>query len=126
MPITYLTKSFYELTNHRLNNASQLWLFNPLEDDDGYRFMNIFRSYELNEEIMNDTMYYFTHKAENDEWWDNISSSYYGTPNLWWVVCLMNDVINPFEELEAGQEIKIMKEEHLYQLLKEIKDISEL
>jgi len=126
MSITYLTSSFYELTGHRLNNASQLWLFNPLRDSDGNEFMNVFRSYTLNDEIMSDTMYYFTHKAENDEWWDNISSLYYGTPTLWWVICLMNDIINPFEELEGGQEVKIMKETHLYQLLKEIKDISEL
>ena len=126
MPVTYLTDSFHTLTGHRLSNVSQLWLFNALEDSDKVRFLNLFRSYTLNDEIMSDTMYYFTHKAENDDWWDNISSQYYGTPHLWWVICLMNDITNPFEELKPGQEIKVMKDTHLYQLLKEIKDISEL
>lgn len=126
MSVSRITKSFYKLTNHRLNNASQLWLFNVLEDEEDNRFMNIFRTYTLNEDITGDTVYYFTHKAENDEWWDSIATKYYNNPNLWWVICLMNDVTNPFEELEAGQEVKIMKEGHLYQLLKEIRSISEL
>lgn len=126
MSIKYLTKSFYKLTGHRLINSSQLWLFNALEDDNSNRFMNIFRSFTLNSDIMSDTSYYFTHKAENDEWWDAIADKYYDNPNLWWVICMVNDITNPFEELEEGQEVKVMKENHLYQLFKEIKLISEL
>jgi hypothetical protein len=125
MAVKQLSKSFYELTNHRLNNASQLLLFNMLEDEDSNRFVNIFRTYTLNDDILNDTMYYFTHKA-SDEWWDTIATKYYENPNLWWLICLMNSITNPFEDLEPGQEVKIMKENHIYQLIKEMKNISEL
>ena len=38
----------------------------------------------------------------------------------------MNNVENPFEEIEAGQETKVLRENYLYQLIKEMEIISEL
>lgn len=126
MAVTKETKSFYELTGRRLNNTSLLKLFNVLRDHDEEPFINIFRSYGLNEDTTTDVVYYDTYEVGTNEWWDNISYQLYGTPNLWWVVALMNDVINPFEELEEGTNIKYLREEYLYGLFTDIEKLSDL
>jgi hypothetical protein len=38
---------------------------------------------------------------------DLISNSIYKTPELWWLICAANNVIDPFEELTSGKKIKI-------------------
>jgi len=119
-------KDFTKLTGHRLSNVSLLNLFNILEDtQEREKFLNIFRSYSLNEKIKSNTSFYETYEVDNDDWWDNISYKYYETPALWWVIPLMNDINNPFEEKnEPGDNLKILRGVYLYQLLKEIKIVS--
>lgn len=126
MTVTRINKTFYEETGTRLSNVSYLKLFNLLKDTDGTKYMNIWRSYELNAEVTDESVYYISYEVSDDDWWDNISYYYYETPFLWWIIALMNDVQNPFEELEAGTNIKILREEYLYQLIKEIENIQEL
>lgn len=126
MTILKEEKSFYEMTGRRLNNTSLLKLFNILRDHDTEPFLNIFRSYNLNSEITTDVVYYNTLEVGNDDRWDTISYKLYGTPYLWWIVALINDVSNPFEELEEGTNIKYLREDYLYNLLKDIENLSEL
>ncbi len=126
MTVTRINKTFYEETGTRLSNVSYLKLFNLLKDTDGTKYMNIWRSYELNSAVTDESVYYISYEVSDDDWWDNISYYYYETPFLWWIIALMNDVQNPFEELEAGTNIKILREEYLYQLIKEIENIQEL
>lgn len=38
---------------------------------------------------------------------DLISHSIYGTTSNWWIICVVNDIIDPFEELIPGKKIKI-------------------
>lgn len=126
MAITNITDDFYTVTGIRLSNSSFLRLFNILEDENNDKFMNIFRSYALNETISDNTVYFFTYDVEADDWWDNISNKYYNTPYLWWVICLMNNIANPYEDLVEGTQLKILKNEYIYYLIKEIRSISEL
>ncbi len=121
-----LSEDFTEITGEDLSNVSQLKLFNILQDEDGVQLQNVWRSYSLNDEVTGQTVFYDTYEMEDEEWWDNISYSFYNTPALWWVLCIMNNVQNPFEEIEPGQETKILRGAYLYQLIKEMEIISEL
>lgn len=121
-----LTESFYDLTKFRLSNSSILNLFNIMQDSDDNKFVNFFRSYVFNDDVTTNIVFFDTYQVDNDDWWDTISYKYYGTPYLWWVVALTNNIMNPFEELNTGDDIKILKEQYIYQLLKEMKSISEL
>lgn len=38
---------------------------------------------------------------------DLISSTIYGTVNLWWIIAIVNDISNPFEEAESGKMLRI-------------------
>lgn len=126
MPTKKLEETFYEITKERLSNTSQLKLFNLMEEQDGTRFMNIFRSYVINEDAFQDTIFFDTYEVDASDWWDTISYKQYGTPHLWWVICLMNDVKNPFEELDEGTNIKILKRSYMYTVFKEMESIGDL
>lgn len=119
-------KTFYDETGEKLKNTSQLKLFNILKDTNNDKFMNIFRSFSLNDSILADAVTFDTYEVSNDEWWENISYEYYGTPDLWWVIALMNNVVNPFEELEEGDNIKLLREQYLYVLFSDIEGIADL
>ena len=90
------------------------------------KFLNIFRSYRLNEDVISDVVFYDTYEVSNDEYWDDIAFSIYGIPQLWWVVALINNVVNPFEELEEGDTLKVLKETYMYTLINDLENLSEL
>jgi len=118
-------QSYNDITGKRLINISQLRLFNILRDDDSEYFMNIFRSFNINEEVVNNTLYYNSYEVGDNEWWDNISYSVYETPNLWWIIAMVNNVVNPFEELTEGDIIKYLRKEYLYTLMRDVEGISQ-
>lgn len=117
-----IESTFYEITGRRLDNTSQLKLFNLLQDINGDILFNVFNAYQLSSEVI-DSSFFEVYEIENDDWWDNISFRFYGTSYLWWVIALTNNIHNPFEEIEAGKLIYILRPQYLFQLLKEIKNI---
>lgn len=38
---------------------------------------------------------------------DKISFKNYGTPDFWWVICVVNDINNPLTEIVPGQVLAI-------------------
>ena len=126
MTVSKVDDSFYDITNRKMNNLSQLKLFNIFNDYDDTKFMNIFKSYSVDDNVKTNIVYYDTYEVGHDEWWENISNKIYGTPYLWWVIALINNVSNPFEELEVGDSIKILKSDLLYILMKDIERIADL
>ena len=45
---------------------------------------------------------------------DLISYRNYGTVGYWWVICLVNSIQNPFEDIEIGDIIKIPNRLDIY------------
>ncbi len=119
-------KNFRELTNQKLPTPSRLNLYDIQQDVNMTYFVNIFKSYNTSNLVTGNNDFFTIHLAEEDDWWDNISYKYYDTPTLWYIICAMNDIINPFEEIEPGQSIKILKQMYLYNIFKDIQTISEL
>lgn len=124
MATELLNRTFYEVTGRRLPNSSYLNLFDVLRDTEtNEKFLNIFKSYIVSDTSLDEIVIYDSYEAENNDWWDTIATKFYGNPFLWWVIAMTNDVINPFEYLEPGQEVKVLKQEYLHQILKEIRRI---
>lgn len=124
MTIKKEEKSFLELTGQRLQTTSRLRMFPILKEWNDERFINIFRSYVIDQKIKDKDDYWYTYTVDTDDWWDNISSKYYDTPSLWWVICSLNDIVNPMEEIEEGQVIKVLKEENLYIVFNDLNKLS--
>lgn len=117
-------KTFEDITNKKVKNTSYIKLFNILKDDTDY-YLNIFRFYEINETLLNDLLHFYTTEINDDDFFDLISYNTYDNSNLWWLICLTNNVINPFEEVEVGKNIKILKDFLVPYTLKEISLIAE-
>jgi hypothetical protein len=123
---TYTSKTFFELTGVEKNTYSFLRLFNTLLDEDREtKFLNIFRSYIANEDIFSDISFFQTYEVSNGEYWDNVSYNLYNTPFLWWVIALLNNIANPFEELEDGDILNVLREDYVYQLTADLEKIAE-
>ena len=126
MTIQKEDKSFKELTGERLLTSSRLNLYNILTDKpSNVYFNNIFKSIEMSDVSKNNN-YFDLYVTEMDDWWDLISNKYYGTSSLWYLICVMNNIINPYEEINDGQQVKVLKKEYLYAVFKDIKIISRL
>lgn len=122
---TFTDKSFFELTGSEKSTFSFLRLFNTLLDNDrSTTFLNIFRSYVTNETILSDVSFFETYEVGNGEYWDNVSYNLYDTPYLWWVIALLNDVVNPMEELAAGDRLKVLREDYIFQLTSDLEKIA--
>jgi hypothetical protein len=115
---------YNEYTKQNLSNSTQLKLFTILDDvTNNTYYLNIFRSYIINMSSLNDTSFYELYEVDNNDWFDNISYKFYNTPQLWWVICMVNNIINPFEELQPGQILRILKNSYIYNILKEVRNI---
>jgi len=126
MPTRRVEEDYLELTGYRLSSVSLLKMFPIMEEDDGTKFMNIFRSYTVFTDTLVDTAYFQTYEMENEDWWETVAWKLYQTVALWWVVCMSNNVINPFEESEPGKNILVLNPVYVGQLIKEIRNISEM
>jgi len=127
MSIEKSDKSFYDLTNHYLSNSSEINLYPIMFDNSNNEyFLNIFRAYIINDDVQNNVLFYSTHESNDSDWFDTISNSYYETSYLWWLIPLMNNMVNPFEDLEPGMNLKVLRQDYVYQLLKEMGMISAL
>lgn len=119
-------KNFFDLTSIRLHRSSLLKLFNALEDLDRNKILNIFKSYEINEKVYRGASILQKYTIEERDWLDNISAQFYETPHLWWLIAMLNNITNPYEELEAGKEIYILNASYIYVVFKDMEAISEL
>lgn len=110
----------------RLPVSSMLRMYNVLRDWDGDNFVNVFKTFSVNDETLEKQDVYELHVVDEDDWWDNISYKFYGTPYFWWTIALINDTENPFESLEPGEEVRVLRIEYLYILLDDVKEIARL
>ena len=87
--------------------------------------MNIFRVARLNTDILQDVLFFDTFEVSSDEFWDSIAWKSYKIPQLWWIIGIMNNTVNPFEELSQGDLLTILREQYVYALTKDLEDIAE-
>lgn len=123
--------TYLDELNVKTNTSSFINLFPiMLDKDNNEKFINIFRSYKTNDENneLDKKMLMASEPYECDEieWFENISAKYYYTPFYWWVICMLNNIQNPFEDTEPGKLINIMPMSLLYQLSKELEKIASL
>jgi hypothetical protein len=100
-----------------------------------YRYENIFKVFQTD-----DKNFYFYNIIKNIKMPDNINDSVfdlmtlqsniplttlsyqiYGTTYLWWLICIMNNIQNPFDINNSGKVIKVLKKQYLKPVLNAIK-----
>lgn len=107
---------------------------NELPSLEPYRYENIFKLYKTD----NDMSYYYNilkkiqiPKDINSEIFDvvvmppnmpftTLSYNLYGTTYLWWLICIINEIYNPFDPSVVGKSVKIIKREFIKPILDNI------
>lgn len=112
------------------NNISDL---NPLEsnryenifnvdqtDANNYYFYNIIKTVHINAKDL-DPAFYFKHTVDRSTPFTSLSYRLYDSINLWWLICILNNINNPVEFIEPGTVLYIIKKQYLSTVLNEIK-----
>ncbi len=127
MSIRKSNKIYTEITNINLISSSRLNTYNNLKiTETNQYFLNIFKTFELPRSVKDDDTFFNKHICLDTEWWDNISYEYYNTSYYWYILCELNDVVNPFESLYEGKMIKVLKSSYFYYIFRDYKGIRDL
>jgi polysaccharide pyruvyl transferase WcaK-like protein len=112
MAIKNIDKSYIELKGNRLSDSSMIKMFNILQDEDDEYFMNMFKTFIVDPTVLNEGTN-LQDATVVDPWWENVAFTSYKDVDLWWLLCVTNDVINPYEELSEGDKISILKQQFI-------------
>ena len=92
--------------------------FNVQEDLRNNKFFNLIKSiniFQSNNEEIEETYY-----IKPSDTWISISFAFYNTVDLWWLICIYNQIFNPLELPIAGSKIKILKTRYVGYVIQEL------
>ncbi len=105
-----------------------------LQTLDSYRYENIFKIYKNSDDFY---FYNIIKKISAPQNMDpslfdivtlqpnvlftTLSYQAYGTTYLWWLICVMNNISNPYDTSLVGQKVKVLKKQFLKPVLDSIK-----
>jgi len=120
-------RTYTDLTGYPLAFSSRLNAYNILKiTERNQYFLNVFKYFEIPKSIKENDSFYTKHTCRDTEWWDNISYEYYDTSYYWYVLCELNDVVNPFESLYEGKIVKVLKPSYFYYIFRDFDKIKKL
>lgn len=88
--------------------------------ENGYYFYNILKTIRLTTNDLDDR-YFFYFKVDRTMPFTVISYNFYETMDLWWLICVVNNIDNPIEFIEPGTTIKMIKPQHVSSIVSAIK-----
>ena len=95
-------------------------LFYIFEKEDGQYFYNILKTVNVPEDIAPNV--YSQYEVVPKDTWPLIAYKFYKDVRLWWLVCSVNQIINPVKQPESGTIIKILKPYIVRNILSDIKE----
>jgi hypothetical protein len=85
---------------------------------DGYDVYNIINSLSFDKEL--DRTYYYEWTVDKSLPWTIISYIHYDTIDLWWLICILNEIQNPIRFPETGTRLKIFKPSYVRRVIDQI------
>jgi len=102
----------------KLQNENYENIFNIFADKDGFYYYNLLQTVIIPSDLPKG--YYDNYNVLNGDTWPYISYKVYSTPNLWWLITAVNNIINPLEKLEPGTSLSILKTQYVSLILNQI------
>ena len=93
-------------------------IFKVYQDENTYYFYNILKNINFPNDL--DINLYYTRYINFDLPLKIISYNIYGTTELWWLILVVNHILNPF--IKGIKTVKIIKKEYLNDILNNIKE----
>ena len=100
----------YEITPENFEN-----ILSVHEDQNGYYYFNLLNTIHFPTNL--DSSMYDIYIAKPEETYTIISYNFYGSTKLWWLVCGMNQILDPTYPPYAGRPLKILKRQYIPQIL---------
>jgi hypothetical protein len=78
----------------------------------GYYFYNIMRTVRITPDDL-DNRYYFKFNVNRVIPYTVLSYNFYNTMDLWWLICVMNNIDDPVQFIKPGTTIKLIKQQYV-------------
>jgi hypothetical protein len=101
-------ESFYRYEN----------FFNVYKDKDDNYFYNLLRS--INVFPAENSSVEESYVTKFNDTWYLISYEYYGTMDLWWLVCEYNQIKDATKRPEIGTTLKLLKSEYVFLIVEQL------
>jgi len=95
-------------------------IFNMSRTDNGYYFYNIMKTVRFDPKEL-DSNYYFKFQVDRHMSWTSMSYRFYNTIDLWWIICVVNNIDNPVAFPTPGTTLKIIKKSQVSTIVSSIK-----
>jgi len=95
------------LPNLQLYRYENIFKTYQTKDANKDYFYNIIRNISVPGDITNDAFFTITYQANIPL--TTLSYQIYGTTYLWWLICIINNIQNPFDPANSGKTLKIIK-----------------
>ena len=112
---TYQIPNLPSLSEYKYEN-----IFKVFQNTEGYYFYNILKKVSLPEDINQDL--YTVERPRRTVPYTALSYDFYKTIDLWWLICLVNNITNPLSLIEPGTELKIIKPTQVPNIVDKIKE----
>jgi len=103
------------LKNIRYENIFRLY-----KNDSEKYYYNLLQSIFLPQNLNPDLLFY--QQINQKMPWTIISFNAYKTIDLWWLICLTNQIYNPVKFPDTGTIIKIIKPQYVSNIISEIRE----
>ena len=89
-----------------------------LVDKNQMEYINLMSTINIPRDI--NPVFYATYIPSDKETFQTISYKFYNTITLWWLICIVNRIMNATEGAVAGVPLKIIKKEYVNSILTNI------
>jgi hypothetical protein len=103
-----------------LNSIRYENIFKLYKNKDNQYYYNLLQSLFLPDNIDETKIYNMLISSRMP--WTTVSFNAYKTIELWWLVCLTNQIYNPVDFVKAGSSLKIIKTQYVPGIIYEIKN----
>lgn len=106
--------------------SSMLHALPVFESDDKTQYTQVLRSFIVPQAAKQNAFLFEFYIVDGVEFLDTIAAKFYGYPQLYWLIAEFNDITNPFEAIENGQSLKILRGSYLHTVYDDLMRIGEL
>lgn len=106
-------KEINQISSYKMEN-----IFN-VHSENGMYFYNLYNTIQINPDDL-DPASYTTVRFKIGDYWTKMAYEAYGNVELWWVICVTNQIHNPLNLPSPGTELKILNKGSVSRVLGQI------
>lgn len=90
----------------KINSENMENIFNVYQDENGMYFYNLLQTITFPQNLPYQNLF-DSYVVKSGDSWPLISFNTLNNTGLWWIICLVNNIINPVKPPTSGDTLKI-------------------